>query len=444
LKLPNLDKNAFLSIYIKNSDIYADLSYTDYNSGRNYILSDVTKLNNDKGLIYSSTFWSEYFGGLRLRFNWEILRGSEIVNMSAEGFGLSAISLYISGRKLETDKLITSIREISYDINIFKVTDEYINKMLDGISHKVGYEDIIYLNLDLLNFDIYRYTHAINANLLNMPLNSNSSFTHSSIDWEKSEHLIDNVKNSKLRAFFSTQANEDKITNTWANFTNSQFSELGNPLMQDIIRSYITIQLLTLLNENGKKYENIGSQRNSTLIVVTGNLIPVLGMNKLKIALLDGLELRGDIDIIFDTNSSFIRRAKSVVEGIENTEFIVSVNDIINNVSKIVISEGNNSGNRKVIFTGKHESALIGEKDVYAFSNEITTIPLNNNKEILTGRFVQGSFWGEKFQTFEIFSDPKTVSYKELIIDGRSKPVIYGPDSRSNLYKLNAWINENN
>jgi len=44
-KLPILQKNAYLSLVVKNNSIWAHLAYTDHNAGREYILSDFTDLN---------------------------------------------------------------------------------------------------------------------------------------------------------------------------------------------------------------------------------------------------------------------------------------------------------------------------------------------------------------------------------------------------------------
>ena len=60
-----LEKNAYLSIIIKDNGIWAHLAYTDFNAGREYILSDFTdltplryRLDDD---VFNRKFWQEYF-----------------------------------------------------------------------------------------------------------------------------------------------------------------------------------------------------------------------------------------------------------------------------------------------------------------------------------------------------------------------------------------------
>lgn len=442
MKLPNIDKNSYLSIYIANQSIYASLSYVDYNSGRNYVLRDFTDICNNSNDIYTYDFWNSYFTGLREKFNWEIFREKNVLPVVSEGVGVSSVSIHSNSNGIDSEKLISVLRQVSYDINFLNINAGYLSKVFNGISEKVGYEDIVYLNLDLFSFEITRFTKQTPGTSLSQPQRKGLIVNSSKIDWVYRENLINNISNSKLKAFMSAQLNDSRLSNMWANYVlNPSFDKL-NGTLQDILRSYITVQLLTFLNDNGTKFENIGGIAPSTLIIVTGNMLRCLNSEKLFLSLIDGLELNGEVDIILDTNSEVIRFGRNLVEGIESKEFVVSINDVFSNVNKVVIPNVSNK-DRKVILTGNIQSAENGNKEIFAFSPEITFIELNNAKEFISGRFVQGAFWGEKYQTFEIYSDPRNVTYSRLVVDGRSKPVVYGPDLRTNKFKINQWLNEN-
>lgn len=444
MKLPNIDKNAYLSIFLRNQTIYANLAYVDYTSGRNYVLSDITYIHNDEEIVYSSEFWNEYFSKLSEKFNWEIISNKNVVMISAEGVGVGAVTVHISGHSFDVDKVISHVREVSFEISFKVVNQDYIRRVLDGISPKLGYDDVVYINLDLFDFDIFRVSKEGGPKLLNAPSNIPSNYQSAAIRWPKKENLVTNIHNSRFRAFFSHEVSTQKISNTWANYVSNPVYFKSNPLVQDLIRSYITVQLLSILNDNGKKFENIGSTGNSTLVVLSGGLLSVLDPQELYVSLIDGLELMGECDLLFDKKGTFLSFGRNLVEGIESSEFIFSNNDVFNRVRKLVVAQSQVSKSRKVIFTGKLESSSQGEKEIFAFSPELSVIELNNKKEFVTGKFVQGALWGNKYQTFELYSDPRSVTYLELIIDGRPKPVVYGPDPRSNRFKLSGWINENN
>lgn len=442
MKLPNIDKNAYLSVFLNNQTIYANLAYVDYTSGRNYILSDITQVD-DKEVVYSFDFWNEYFDCIREKFNWEIFREKNIIPITAEGIGLGALTVHISGHHYDVDKILGFLREVSFQIKFKVVTSDYIRRLMDGVSSKVGYEDIVYINLDLFDFDIFRFKAIGENRNLSQPLNQNGIFEDASIRWLKKENLIENISNTKLKAFMSHEVNAQKLSNLWANFVLKPSYVKNNTILQDLIRSYITVQLLSILNENQNKFTQIGATSNTTLLILSGTLLSILDPQELYLSLIDGLELGGELDVLIDNKGQFLTFGRNMVEGIESEEYVVSINDIMNKVKKIVLANVKTAGKRKVIFSGKLESSSHGEKEIYAFSPEITVVPLNNKKEFVTGKFIQGAFWGDKYETFELYSDERTVTYSELIIDGRTKPVVYGPDARTNRLKINGWINEN-
>lgn len=443
MKLPNLDKNSYISIYLDSSSVYTSLSYVDYSSGRNYILNDFTDISGIKENIYTFEFWDGFFKSLREKFNWEIFREKSVIPPTSEGVGVNVLTFHLNSDSFSSQKIISVIRQISYDINIVNVNNEYLKSLFTGISKKVGYEDILFLNLNLTDFGVYRSIKPSGRNSLNLPLVHESTIYTSNIRWDIHENLINNIYNTKLKAFMASELNEVRLANAWANFVHSPSFDIQGSVIQDILRSYITVQLLTVLNDNGDKYSVVGEKNDKTLIVIAGDLTRCLDLKKLLLGVIDGLELFGEMDVIIDKDMKLMTLGRCMVDGIQSNEFVFSINDIFNNVTKLftpVVS----SKDRKLILTGDVQSSKYEQKEIFAFSPEITNIQLHNDKEIVSGKFVQGTYWGKNYMDFEIFSDPSNVTYSNLVIDGRPRPIVYGPDNRSNKFKINQWIDESN
>lgn len=442
LKLPNLEKNSFLTIYISDSDIYANIAYVDYSSGRNYVLSDITQLSSLDDSFDTDSFWSEYFEQLKKKFNWEFFRGKEIMTVASEGVGVSGIKVVISNKQYKFEYLVSKIREVSFDITFESVDANYITNILNNISNRLNYKDILYVNIDLSNFYIQRYITDSAKLTLSKSHKQNFETNVFKIRWDEKSSLVNNIHNSKLKAFLSLDTEQRIISNTWANFVNKPVLKTNSIPLRDLIRSYISVQLITMINESNGKLDNIGSF-GETLVLLSGNLIDLLSGKELLLTIIDGLELRGAIDLKIDTEGKILSFGTEFSKGIEATNFVFSQNDIFKDMKKIVVGElKEDKQQRKVVFSGKSEFSHKGVQDIYALAPEINVFDIDNHKGFFNGKFVQKASWGEGYVDFEVFSDPATVSYKSVVIDCRPKPVVYGPSPRSNRSKLNAWINE--
>jgi len=45
-------------------------------------------------------------------------------------------------------------------------------------------------------------------------------------------------------------------------------------------------------------------------------------------------------------------------------------------------------------------------------------------------------------QKFDIISNPEKIHYKNIVFDTRHKPIVYGPDAKSNKLKFSKWFSE--
>jgi hypothetical protein len=162
-------------------------------------------------------------------------------------------------------------------------------------------------------------------------------------------------------------------------------------------------------------------------------------------SLLDGLEIRGGADIFIDRKGLVYTLGKNYAEGVRTTGFIASPPDIFEEVYKVLVPEIEGKKNeRKVIFTGKVNSESGKESDIFAVSPEFSQVKLDFEKRRLNveGNFIKGAYLDNHGERVSFISNPEKVMYKSLIIDGRYKPVVYGPDPKTNRAKINEWFDE--
>ena len=174
-KLPLFEKNAYLSIVIKDNGLWTHLAYTDHNASREYILSDFTDLNplryrlDDE--VFNINFWNEYFNSLEKLFSWDIVQKDKaniftFKKFSKEGDGVSGVRIQIDDNQKFFTKIFNSIRTFSNDISLRVIDDKYMYSLLDGISEKLGYEDLLYIDMDIYDFTVYRVRKVFDKKIL--------------------------------------------------------------------------------------------------------------------------------------------------------------------------------------------------------------------------------------------------------------------------------------
>jgi hypothetical protein len=71
------------------------------------------------------------------------------------------------------------------------------------------------------------------------------------------------------------------ISNIWGNFLLNPSLENKSELLQDFVRSYITVQLLSLSSENSQVNRDFGVRPGKSLIWITGDLLSIPEFRKL-------------------------------------------------------------------------------------------------------------------------------------------------------------------
>lgn len=441
--LPNLEKNAYLVIYIKDFYISTNLIYSDFSISRYYIL-DSTLEHIRIELLTNFIFWKEYFINLEKYFSWEFIhKGTgNIMHFGGEGVGVRGIEVVIDNRyfKSYTNDIVSAIRGYILDINIRFIDNSYIGEMLEGVSNKLDYSDIMYLDLNMRDFNIYRYIKNTSSGIISGK-RVKSSVYYGHIHNSYFNGIVDKIYDNSFKAFVSRNINSDVI-NTWANYINNYGLFPTNSTIEDLLRSYILAQILTIRNDNFSKFDEFGLKDEKSLLIISGSLLYNIDYKLLLLSILDGFELMGDIDIVFDNNNRLVPFAHSYVNGSIQNNYIVGVTDIIDKIIKLIIpTKSTDNKHRKVISDITLSTVTQENTKYFAFNNEITFINMPDEKYIIDIKLLNGFELFDK-NIYSYVTTPNDLKYTQFIFDGRNRPIVYGPTYKENLIKISSWINE--
>jgi hypothetical protein len=447
-KLSILQKNAYLTIVIKDNGMWAHLAYTDHNAAREYILSDFTDLTPLRYRLdddtFTKDFWLEYFQNLEKALNWNLLSSSKdsIFTFSPfkkEGEGVSGVRVEIDDNQRFFDKIFASVRSFSKDIALRVVDDLYVQKMLNGLIEKTEYEDIIYIDMDLLDFSVFRITRRYDKK----SKKDINIFSKAKINWKDEISLIDSIRDSRFKAFLATELSNKEILNYWSNFVLNRVLYSEDPNLVDILRGYSTIQSHSIFRDNKEKVENFGLSKGESAVIVSGYIPRILGQSKTLLSIIDGLELIGKFDCFWDLDMKLLAYGKSYTQGINAMDIILTRKEVFSLASRVVIPHTKAQKKSKVIFSGSIESLGSERSEIFALSSEYTYVkfPEHSQKLVVEGELKNGAIGQPHgFKTIGFVSNPETKKYESLLIDGRPRPVVYGPDSYSNKLKLQRWM----
>lgn len=442
--LPILEKNSYLSLVISDNSIWAHLAYTDHNADREYILSDFTDLNPLKQRLdddfFTKNFWYEYFDNLEKVFNWNIVdkNGYEIFSFrkfAEEGDGISGIRILMNENQKFFNKIFASLRAFSNDIALRIIDDTYMRGLMEGLFEKLGYDDLLFVNLDLQDFKIHRASKGKDGKV---------EISKSKIVWNNEYGIIDSIKDARFKAFLATDITLKDMLNYWGNFVLNRVILSEDPNILDMLRAYTTAQLHSIYQDNKDKLMGIGAHGN-TGIIITGAIPLILGKEKFLLSIIDGFEMSGILDAYFDTEKRLLSFGKSYASGPASTDVVLTRKEVISCATKVLVPEIKDPrNNNKVILSGSTDS-LEGEKqDIFALSPEFTYIklPLHRENLVVEGDFKNGVYIrnNEKKTNFSFLSIPNKLRYDSILIDARPKPIVYGPDVYANKLKLQQWF----
>lgn len=445
--LPVLRKNAYLNILIKDNYIFANLAYTDPLAQRTYILTDRCDLSPLKfrldDFVFSTSFWYEYFNSLEKIFDWDIVDRRwdnifKIKEFEREEIGVTGIKILVDDNQPFFKNIFFSLKEFSKDFVLRVLDDRYMDGVVTGLVDRLGYDDVVWLDLDFSHFSIFRGKKEI----VGKDGESRVQFTSSKIDWSNEIGLIDFVRNSKLKAFLSTDISSEDLTNRWANCIAHGHEFVSDPVLLDIIRSFTTLQILSIKQESREKFQNLA--KGNTAIFLSGKIPNLLQFRELLLSLIDGLELEGMFDIFLDSNCKVLTYTKSIVEREKSEDIVLFKGDILPKVHRLVIPDISSKSINKVILSGKIYSQVLEPKDIYSVGSQISVIkiPQRDEKVLIEAELRNGAVFSHIVnQNITFMSEKGSLEYESLIVDGRKRPIVYGPSSNENITKFRVWSN---
>jgi hypothetical protein len=452
-KLPLLEKNAYLTVVVKDNAIWSHLAYVDYAHEIQYVLTDYTDISHLKrrldDYIFMEEFWKEYFLTLQKNLDWEMFKSldtdlNRIIEFKDENYGLNGIKVLVDDNQDFLTNIFHSISQYSHDITIRVMDTPYIRKIIGKLSEKLNYENLIYIDLDIDSFQIYRVSRN-GRKTSTSPLPKQYEYSEMSQQWGNEVGIIDAIRNRKLRAFLASDLDSSQIQNNWANLILHPVDVLVDPNILDTLRSFTTVQLLSLVNDNKQKLSGIDD--NNSLIIVGGKIPRLLGKKTTLLTLIDGLELYGNFDVVWDNEAKILAYGISTSEGVESSDIVIGKNEIISSITKVIIPElKSQKAKDKVIFSGLISSQDFEQEKIVVLGDtfELIHIPNKINKVVFEGKFEKNVYVPSlENNLIDFVSSPMGDRYENLLIDSRLRPIVYGADSYKNKLKINKWLNAN-
>lgn len=446
--LPILKKNAYLDILIKDNCIFANLAYTDLSENKTYILSEKTDLTPLKfrldDIVFTKSFWLEYFNSLEEVFDWDIVDRLwkdifKLKEFESEGVGVSGIRVVVDDNQPFFRNIYLSLKEFSKDISLRMLDDRYMEVLLNSLLEELGYSDILWVDLDISHFSIYRGMKEQVAGSI-FGKGKEESFTSAKIDWKNEIGVIDFVKSSKLQAFLSVDSSSDEISDRWGNFIAHNHKYIADTVIEDVLRAFTTLQLLSIKEANDDKLKAFG--RGNCALFLSGNISTLLDQRDLLLSLIDGLEIEGIVDIFTDEYNKVLTFGKSLLQKEEAPNIVVFKRDVIPTVSKLLVPEIPQKGHNKAIFSASLQSQEFEKKEVYGISPnlQIISLPTNFEKVVVQGKLLNGAVFSHLTSNeIEFLSSKSKFLYKDIIVDARERPIVYGPSVYKNRIKMKSW-----
>lgn len=450
MKSSILDKRAYLSILIKNNNVYANLSYSDIDSDKVYILSDLTDLSilrrrlDDE--VFSTNFWYEYFDALEKVFDWEFVERVSygvfrIKDFENEGYGLSGIRVLIDDDQEFLRNITKSIQEFSREVAI-RILDENTRrntqtKLLD----RMGYKDILLIDLDLTKFYMSRVQEISKKD------QKDYIYNNFEINWGNKIGVVDAIRNSQFKALLALDVPEKEYINRWANFILNSSKGVLDKQLKDLLRSYTLVQLMSVFRDNKEKLEEIGLQFENTAVIFTGNVVDLLPNDVLITSFIDGFNILGSFDAYFDTDGLFYSFSRSFADGKDSGDAIVGKHDVFKKCSKVLVPElRSGKAKNKIVFKANITSNNGSVDRKYALNPEITTIPLEKQRKVkymIEGSFEEGAYLDSKVKdNISFISSPEMTIYDNIVVDTRFRPIVYGPSCEENKNNIERWFHD--
>ena len=447
------DRNAYLTISAIGDRFVSQLFYVEYDTGRRYVLEDQVYLNPANHELTDEKFWEEYFDVLQDKHDWAMLDElgnypgiKSILPFEAEFHGLSGIELVFSENFADRHKAISLVRKMYPEISVRVINSESLTDSLVRLINKLDYDSITYVGAQIDSYQLICVRSIADKkgrgkDWKGIGIGSKDyAYIDKSIKWDTRSSIASSYRDKRVKAFTTFDSNDSVVTNQWANYVHGLTTQPFSDELKDLIRSFVTVQILSLKNSVKEKLYDT-SEKN--LVIFSSPLNDVMSRAHSYLCIVDGLQLRGCVDIMFDSSLTIPRNSKVFNQAIASAKFIMPRESFIKGLSRCLIMEvPGKKGSPQSTFHGSLISGLHGQKDVYMLSDELVSVGLRaGDKGHFTGSFVKDAYVDGMEGSIDI-PLPEDSLYDSIIVDSRFKPVIYGPDFRANKNNLVLKLRE--
>ncbi|MBD3329732.1 hypothetical protein GF357_04535 [Candidatus Dojkabacteria bacterium] len=474
-KLPRLTNNAYLKIYFDVEGIYAHLAYSHIEQGKSFIKSKFiphgVASENLSSKELDRYIW-ELLLGLEEFFDWNMFQeisdrqsgvgqklthgesythrpppkcNLSLVDLNGEGQGISGVEVKINELVDIKKGLLASVRNVVAEASVDVIGKKLYSKVAAEFGHKFSYTDILWIDVNVGS-----------CQLLRLKSNDDEFDVFEETEYWSEKYTVDEMldypKESLVKSFMlESVPNTSSLINRWVNFVygGSFYTESSN--IQDVLRAANTSRLYSQFH--GKDtFENFGvhdylpgdyKSLDGFAVIITGGLTKTIPETDLLLSILDSLELQGYFDLFYDKYEKLVCFGESYFKGIEAEDIIVNRKFVIPVAQKVVIPEVSGLGsNRKVVMSGRLLKAGEAAEEIFCVTPEVREYKLPGSDCVLEANLVKGANLPDVGNRIEHTFVGEYLDFDKVIFDCRFRPVVYGPDAKSNRAKMAQWFNE--
>lgn len=429
---------------IREREVSASLAYAHYDIARSYTLSDVSDIEIAFDPIGDQVFWHNYLDALQQKFNWKFIVDQDsdgvidfVKSFEDEGVGVAALKFVIDVGVQYRGKLLGALRALIPTAQIEVVEEKKQVGLFAEIANKLGYSDVLHVHMDVHTFKAARI----------LPAGSKSdkySYDNTKINWSSENSLIESIYDSRLRAFAADDYQNQHGVDQWANFVLNPTRKVSSKILRDMIRSYIAVQCMSMLTNQQNVFKDFGAYGSKSLLVLTGNLLDTISSKNIILTLIDAFQLRGEFDVMFDTQDRWTKFGRPYVMGINSSDYIVTRTQVLDRLIKVLsLDVPGNPDKPAVVVQADAVNSAAETKVTYVLSGEVEVmnLPQVGKQTVVSGKAMKGAYVEGKGEVFDYVFESDG-PFDQVLIDARFKPVVYGPSYRENKDNIKRWLDE--
>ncbi|MBN1618775.1 hypothetical protein JW887_05555 [Candidatus Dojkabacteria bacterium] len=445
-KYPTERQDNRLIVAVTDVSVRFSLIISDYVTGDSLVTSDYVRIPTDFSLSLLDSLCAKFLKNWVREVDWKFINedNSLIRPMQEDGLGVTEAFLLVCPKFYQKDfySNVLGVRSVLYN-------DSSKSKEIIRIRELLEVDDLVVVDLGWDDIDVFH-------------LGNNTNAQDSVVDSIKEYHSkfvsdIDNLL-PLISNTLSVNINSQELDNFLHNVMKDPVLNCSSVDVKDIFRSLLTLKLIKIKDS---EFNKLGRDGLRAALLITGDLTKILSNELIFLSVIDGLQLRGNFDVIFDNDENFING--SVVLNPElKKDFICSIKRLFNPSIKYLTCEGGNDSNiGSVCFKGH----INFKEDNNISYKELTLLPDDKrtpSMEPILGVF--GDFYtmniheaeyvkfrpqnGAFFPSLNGSNSEFSLSFKnpcdKLVIDCRESPIVYGPGIMQNRSRLSRWLNNLN